>query len=383
MNIKKVIAPTMSEAMKKVKMELGENAVILNSKVIFHGGFFGLFRKKSIEVIAALDEQPMHVQQTRKNKNRKIPNTGIKPSDLSSSNQKVGQKDTDILSEISELKSEIKAMKKSNQFYNQYPERIQKYLFKLIEEEVNEAFVLKIGEVLLEKWRNSDKKPSDLELSQWCETFLINQLSHVNFNGISYKKKFVNFVGPTGVGKTTTIAKLAAEAVLEHKKKVALITTDTYRIAAIDQLKTYAQLLNIPVEVVYEEDDFHSAVIKYEDYDIVLIDTAGRNYQEKQYIHDLQSLFGDETNIETYLVLSISMKEKDIERIIENFLELNFNQFIFTKADETRSFGIMYNLICKYKVGAAYITTGQDVPDDIIAATPKVITEYLLRDELS
>ncbi|MBS4198973.1 flagellar biosynthesis protein FlhF [Bacillus sp. FJAT-49732] len=384
MNIKKIIAPTMTEAMKKVKAELGENAVILNSKVIFRGGFLGLFRKKSIEVIAALDEQPIHHPHTRKNNNRKKPNNGTTEVQTHSSTQKLKHNETDILSKIAELKSELKAMKNSNQVsYNQYPEIIQKYLFKLQEQDVNETYVLKIGDALLEKWRNSEKEPSDSELFQWCETLLIDHLGHVNFNGISYESKFINFVGPTGVGKTTTIAKLAAEAVLEHKKKVALITTDTYRIAAIDQLKTYAQLLNIPVEIVYEGQDFRSAVNKYNDYDVVLIDTAGRNYQEKQYIHDLQALFGDETNIATYLVLSVSMKEKDIEKVVVNFLDMNFNQFIFTKADETRTFGVMYNLICKYKIGAAYITTGQDVPDDIISASPNVITEYLLRDELS
>ncbi|MBS4217733.1 flagellar biosynthesis protein FlhF [Bacillus sp. FJAT-49711] len=382
MNIKKIIAPTMPEAMKKVKQELGENAVILNSKVIFSGGFLGLFRKKNIEVIAALDEQPIHQALTRKNKNRKNPienktktSTYINPSI---------QREPTILSEIAELKSELKAIKNSNySSYNQYPEIIQKSLNKLQEEEVEEGFLLNVGDALLEKWRNSENEPTESEIDQWCTTQMINQLKLFNFDEISYEKKFINFVGPTGVGKTTTIAKLAAEAVLEHHKKVALITTDTYRIAAIDQLKTYAQLLNIPVEVIYEEKDFRSAINKYSEYDIVLIDTAGRNYQEKQYIDDLLRLFGDEENIETYLVLSISMKEKDIERIVDNFLEMNFNQFIFTKADETRTFGVMYNLVCKYKKGVAYITTGQDVPDDIIAATPEVITEYVLKDESS
>ncbi|MBW8350512.1 flagellar biosynthesis protein FlhF [Bacillus sp. IITD106] len=380
MNIKKIIAPTMPEAMKKVKLELGENAVILNSKVIFTGGFLGLFRKKSIEVIAALDEQPVHIQQTRKNKNRKspIPNKIISTH----ASTKTKQVEPDVLSEIAELKTELKAMKKNNYYsYNQYPEVIQKYLFKLQEEEIKEEYLWNIGDALLEKWRSSESDPKESELSTWCTSELINHLNLVPFGGISYEKKFINLVGPTGVGKTTTIAKLAAEAVLEHHKKVALITTDTYRIAAIEQLKTYAQLLNIPVEIVYDDKDFRAAVDKFSEYDIVLIDTAGRNYQEKQYIHDLQKLLGNEKYIETYLVLSISMKEKDIEKIAENFLEMNFSKFIFTKADETRTYGVMYNLICKYKIGAAYITTGQDVPDDIIAATPEVITEFILRDE--
>ncbi|MBS4194001.1 flagellar biosynthesis protein FlhF [Lederbergia citri] len=382
MNIKKIVAPTMPEAMKKVKTELGENAVILNSKVIFTGGFLGLFRKKSIEVIAALDEQPVHIQQTRKNKNRKspIPNKTI----TTHTSKKTKQLEPDVLSEITELKSEIKAMKKNNHYsYNQYPEVIQKYLFMLQEEEIKDEYLWNIGDALLEKWRNSESEPKEFELFAWCTSELIDQLSLVPFGGISYEKKFINLVGPTGVGKTTTIAKLAAEAVLEHHKKVALITTDTYRIAAIEQLKTYAQLLNIPVEIIYEEKDFRSAVDKFSEYDIVLIDTAGRNYQEKQYIHDLKKLLGNEEYIETYLVLSISMKEKDIEKIVENFLDMKFSKFIFTKADETRTYGVMYNLICKYKIGAAYITTGQDVPDDIIAATPEVITEYILRDEIS
>ncbi|MCR2820702.1 flagellar biosynthesis protein FlhF [Lederbergia panacisoli] len=382
MNIKKIIAPTMPEAMKKIKLELGENAVILNSKVIFHGGFLGLFRKKSIEVIAALDEQPIHQALTRKNNNRKSPiaNNTTTPTYI----QPTAHKEQDIFSEIAELKSELKSIKKSNySSYNQFPENIQKSLLKLQEEEVDETFLLNIGEALLENWRSSENEPSESEIDQWCISQMINQLNLVNFDGISYEKKFINFVGPTGVGKTTTIAKLAAEAVLEHHKKVALITTDTYRIAAIDQLKTYAQLLNIPVEIIYDEKDIRKAINKYSEYDVVLIDTAGRNYQEKRYIDDLVKLFGDKDNMDTYLVLSISMKEKDIERIVENFLEMAFNKFIFTKADETRNFGVMYNLICKYKKGAAYITTGQDVPDDIIAATPEVIAKYILRRESS
>src|SRR5690606_1884729 len=140
-------------------------------------------------------------------------------------------------------------------------------------------------------------------------------------------KKFINFVGPTGVGKTTTIAKLAAQAVLKENKKVAFITTDTYRIAAIDQLKTYAELLQVPLEIIYEDKDFSIAIEKFRNYDLVFIDTAGRNYRDKKYIDDLKKLFGKKNAIHTYLVLSLSMKEEDMFTVAENFLDFHFDQF--------------------------------------------------------
>src|SRR5690606_37132591 len=121
-----------------------------------------------------------------------------------------------------------------------------------------------------------------------------------------------------GVGKTTTIAKLAAEAMLEQNKRVAFITLDTYRIAAIEQLKTYAQLLNIPIEVVYKQEDFSAAMDKFADFDLVLIDTAGRNYRELVFVDELKNTF-NEVNMATFLVLSISMREKDMGEIVENF----------------------------------------------------------------
>ena len=133
---------------------------------------------------------------------------------------------------------------------------------------------------------------------------LQTQMEHLPFGGISYTKKYINVLGPTGVGKTTTIAKIAARAILEKKKKVGFITTDTYRIAAIEQLKTYAGLLQSPLEIVYNEKDLHEAMVKFEHLDIVFIDTAGRNFKETKFVRDLEKLIEFEVNTETFLVLS-------------------------------------------------------------------------------
>ena len=136
---------------------------------------------------------------------------------------------------------------------------------------------------------------------------------------LSYDKKYINVLGPTGVGKTTTIAKMAARAVLEKKKKVGFITTDTYRIAAIEQLKTYAGLLQAPVEIVYNEQIIKKQLEKFEHLDLVFIDTAGRNYKEVKYVKDLQKLINFEENAETFLSTIHDAKAKRYGTIIEQF----------------------------------------------------------------
>lgn len=385
MNIKKIIAPSMATAMKKVKDELGDNAVILNSKVVYQGGIFGMFRKKKIELIAALDENPVPSKPKTKMKNRIISDNQRtelpkKESNYVENSTRSSHGNMDIISEMAEIKRELTSVRSHNLNIQSYPEDIQSCLSQLYDGELTSKYVQELGDLLLEKWRNVSGTPNKQDVISWCHSLIMDQLIAFNFEGIDYSKKYINLVGPTGVGKTTTIAKLAAEAMLEQKKKVAFITLDTYRIAAIEQLKTYAQLLDIPIEVVYKQEDFSAAMDKFADFDLVLIDTAGRNYREIMFVDELKSIF-NKANMATFLVLSISMREKDMCEIVENFHQLNIDQFIFTKIDETQSYGAMFNLIKKYEKGVSYITTGQDVPDDIVAASPELIADYLLGDE--
>jgi flagellar biosynthesis protein FlhF len=376
MKVKKYTAPTMPEAMKKIRSELGESAVILNSKMIYTGGFLGLFKKKNIEVIAAIDpnNKPKPAERrvpSDKNQVMQPPSQPVKKTDPGSDGGSVK-----LEKEISELKSIVQLLKSNNGFEH-YPEDIRKALEFLQEQEVDEEYIFESAEHLMEL-KNNEKLPSKEEIGTALSKFLISKLNDMQFGGISYKKKFVNVIGPTGVGKTTTLAKMAAEAVLEKRKKIAFITTDTYRIAAIEQLKTYAQLLNVPLEVVYKLADFQKAIDKFSDYDLIFVDTAGRNFREEKYVKDLEKIIDFKNDMETFLVLSMTAKEKDLKEIISKFSNLPIEKFIFSKMDETSSYGTMYNIIRSQQKGAAYITAGQSVPEDIAEGSPKEIVHLMM-----
>ena len=197
---------------------------------------------------------------------------------------------------------------------------------------------------------------------------LKNIFRDIDFGGISFTKKFVNVLGPTGVGKTTTLAKLAAKCVLDEEKKVAFITTDTYRIAAIEQLKTYAQILSVPLEVCYNAQDFIAAKNKFSDYDVVFIDSAGRNFLDQENVLNLTKIINYDDDVEVFLVFALTGKYLDMKKIYKQFSKLPIYRFIFTKIDETHSYGAMFNLMDEFKVGTAYITNGQNVPDDFVDA---------------
>jgi len=322
MKVKKFIAPNMPEAMKMIRNELGKDAVILNSKVVQKGGIFGFFTKKNIEVIAAVDPQP-------------IPKKQPVPGPLNDINQFLSDQEIEL-----QLRKEIMSF-------------------------------------LLEKWYVNKGEADFEKICKWGKEYLVNSMSSLSFGAIDFSKKYINVVGPTGVGKTTTLAKIAAQAVLKYEKKVAFITTDTYRIAAIDQLKTYAKILNVPMEVTYTLDDFAKAKEKFSDFDLILIDTAGRNFRNKQYVEDLKSIIGFDDDLETILVLALTSKFSDMLDIFEQFTSIKIDKFIFTKVDETSKYGTILNLILKYKIGVAYLTNGQNVPDDIFEASPESIANTI------
>lgn len=196
-----------------------------------------------------------------------------------------------------------------------------------------------------------------------------------------FRKKFIALVGPTGVGKTTTLAKLAACAMLEQKKKIAFMTMDTYRIAAIEQLKTYAKLLDVPVEVVYDANDFKEAANKLASFDHVFIDTTGRNYRDGKFVTDLNGILSLVSDLDVYLILTASMKERDVESIMKHFQHLSAQKFIFTKVDETDVYGPMVNMMLQYGLAADYITDGQEVPDDLVLAAPELFGNYIFGEQ--
>ena len=377
MKVKKYSASTMGEAMKKVRSELGENAVILNSKVSYTGGFMGLFKKKMIEVIAAIDPDV---------ENEKMEISRVKTKSSASIIQPVTEKNEENESnrlvevELKELKQMITTLRSKNQF-EKFNEDVQEILFHLKNHDVSDSALFQLGNQLEKKVQDGAMPVDgrDEWVTREVKHFLHHHLRGIELGGISYKRKYINVIGPTGVGKTTTLAKMAAEAVIERRMKIAFITTDTYRIAAIEQLKTYAGLLNVPVEVVYKIEDFKKAIDKFIDYDHVFIDTAGRNFREKKYVEDLQKVIDFDHQMETYLVLSLTSKEKDMREIISQFSSIHIDRFIFTKIDETSSYGSMINMMSEAGIGAGYVTNGQDVPEDITEVNENEVVRLLMK----
>ncbi len=188
------------------------------------------------------------------------------------------------------------------------------------------------------------------------------------------------FVGPTGVGKTTTLAKIAAKLSLIEGKKIGLITSDTYRISAVDQLKTYSEILNVPLEVIYEADEIDSVLNKYSDKDFVLVDTAGRNHKSPELKADLSELLKHTSGAEVFLVISLTTSPDDIESIIASYDFIEKYELILTKLDEAASYGSIFNTKLSTNQPIAFITNGQSVPDDIIIADPEKIAALLLGD---
>lgn len=376
MKIKKYAAPSMNEAMKKIRSELGDDAVILNSKVAYTGGFMGLFKKKMIEVIAAIDPEV----ESEKVEMSKLKATSAPIAPPSPSEKKYEVPNQLVEAELKELKQMISTIKSKNQF-EKFAEEVQEILLFLKNHDISDTTLFRLGDYLEERIK-SGFLPGN-HRNEWAKQevkhFLDGLLKGIALGGMSYKKKYINVIGPTGVGKTTTLAKMAAEAVIEKRMKIAFITTDTYRIAAIEQLKTYAGLLNVPVEVVYKIEDFKKAIDKFRDYDHVFIDTAGRNFREKKYVEDLRGIIDFDHHMETFLVLSLTSKERDMKEIISQFSSIDIDRFIFTKLDETSSYGSMINMMTEVKIGASYVTIGQDVPEDITEVNVEEIGHLLMK----
>ncbi len=225
--------------------------------------------------------------------------------------------------------------------------------------------------------------------------------------------KFVALVGPTGVGKTTTIAKLAAQFKLRERKRVGLITTDTYRIAAVAQLKAYAEILSVPLEVVYTPDELQATMQKMQGFDIVLIDTSGRSQNDSEHLGELKAFLAkardaaaareaatslkSETGteaatpeaateeasaagnpLETHLVMSCTAHPSQLQQVIEKFMPLGVDRVVFTKLDEAVGVGVILNIAQRLDVQLSYLTTGQDVPDDIEVSSRRRIAEMVL-----
>lgn len=387
MVIKKYIVSNMNEALTMIRSELGKNAVIITQRKVRKEGVLGIFKPKLIEVTAAVENSKIvkntnldekkdmenSINSIKKLMEEKLSNKSIEDKKLNNTidNNKVIENINESNNEeVIKLRHEISDIK---EILNKTLIKIEKidYLHELLKE-------LDIYEQFYDEFKEKIKNINDKEEVRNSLREIIDK--EIIIDTEELKGKIV-LVGPTGVGKTTTIAKLAGKLALKEGKKVGLITVDTYRIGAVDQLKTYAEIMDIDFKVVLNNKEMVEAVQAMKDLDVILIDSTGRSSKNIMQIKELKNLIGKAEVDSTYLVISGTTKNKDLKNIIEGYKGLEYNKIIITKLDETTSYGNIYNLQKLSGKPIRYLTVGQNVPDDIIDAKKEKVLDLLFLEE--
>ncbi|HKL76281.1 MAG TPA: flagellar biosynthesis protein FlhF [Halanaerobiales bacterium] len=349
MKVKKYVGDTIQDTIFKVKADLGSDAIILNTRKYKKGGFLGLkiFGEKKVEVLAALEDDNSDV-----------------------SNEKT-------LEEIDKLKNMLNNMERERKKEGTYEENLSPEIADIYNNLLEQGVKENIAQELIEDLKDDNEEINIDQLKNNIKSAIGNP-APIN-RGQSLK--IIAFIGPTGVGKTTTIAKLAAKFALQEELEVGMVTADTYRIAAVQQLETYSDIMNIPLEVVYSEKELKEVINgKFEDFDLIFLDTAGSSWTDKMQLGRLKNFTDKDLVTETHLLISLNTKTEDINKILDNFSTLEPDKIILTKVDEASKYGDIINLRNKYNLPYSYITYGQDVPDDIVEADTNKLFEYLLGD---
>lgn len=377
MIIRKYIVNNMNEAMSKIRYEMGKDAVIISQRKVRRKGIFGFLFGKQIEVTAASE----NINKAKKKRNLSCetdeaasPNitqsieaikNAIKKNSPESKSSRVNTKmqstSNELINEMREMKDMINSIK-DGKLENEKSE-----LFKTLQSYDLDENVIEdvIHMVKLDK--------SDLSEEEKIKNVLEKMVKTEQFKS----DHVVVLVGPTGVGKTTTIAKLAGKLSLVENKKVGLITVDTYRIGAVEQLKTYADIMNIPFNVVFSIKDMEKAIDSMKDCDVILVDTTGRSSKNAMQISELRAFVEKTHSTNINLVMSCTTKNRDIKSIVEGYSILNYNSVIITKLDETTTYGSILNILNYAKKPVCYVTIGQNVPDDIKFLSSKEISNLI------
>lgn len=365
MKIKKFTAPTLKEATELMKAELGEEALILGTRVVNKNTAVGNI--KEFEISVGIDD----IKDNKK----------IDGMEQYSSFEKELQKETSRLStDTLEFVPKVNISAKSND--NEHAltkEKLNEVVDDLLEKEISKQIVKSI----ISQVKNSQNLVNNKNINSYIISVLASMISTTHFEiSKKGKQKVVAVVGPTGVGKTTCIAKLAAISKILHNMNVGIISIDTYRLGAIDQLRIFSDISNIEMLVAYQVEDMPKLMKQFKDKDIVFIDTAGRSQKNKEELNKTKEFFSKIKIDDTYLVLSSTASTKTLSEVAENFKILNYKALIFSKIDEAVVHGNILNIIMKYNVPVIYLTNGQVIPDDIIAADQEFIANLIFTGKI-
>ncbi|UCD28315.1 MAG: flagellar biosynthesis protein FlhF [Planctomycetota bacterium] len=455
MNLKTYQGNSMSQALERVKADLGGNAVILDTRTIKTGGLLGVGRKTVVEITAGRDSNTL----SQRKRPPVIPDHNVafltagdvesRPAGTLPAEGTASRGVTEPIAEpavqqnnstlwalqnqigelrtmVSELLSRPASASVSQTTIPDVPEELSDYYKRLIQNAVAEEIACEVIAKAKDRLAECRNRLETSELSNGSRDDGEKQMMAGMVHGILVETiekmlppvepirlpahggpKCVALVGPTGVGKTTTIAKLAAHLKLRQNLRVGLITIDTYRIAAVDQLKTYADILNVPLQIVITLDQMREALSSLADRDVVLIDTSGRSQNDKKRLQELKTFLeaagnsgsridcyiSDNDNqedrfcchgssqagsLETHLVLSCTAHPKQLIEVAEKFGILGIDRVVFTKLDEAVGLGVILNVISRTNLKLSYLSTGQDVPDDIEVGHLRQIAEMVL-----
>jgi flagellar biosynthesis protein FlhF len=420
MQVKRYMAPTFAEALIQAKNELGTDAVIVESKKLRVGGIFGLFGREMTELTVAVDtratQRPVPVARPAQPASRPvtepaaqaapvqppvhtpvqaaipgqvpapapIPAPGV-PDPTGALARAQRQLSTALQAEslppgaLVNLEQEMASLRvavsrlleKSGAVAAGLHGFGRQVFDTLTARGVEEATALEIGQRLT----RADEPEGRVILQQEL-TRLMGSTAPIEVK--KGQRKIIALVGPTGVGKTTTLAKLAAHFTLDRGLDVGVITSDTYRIAAIDQLRTYADILGVPLYAVDRPEEAATALMETRSKELVLVDTGGRNFRDPARMEELRELLAVLRPDETHLVIPLNINPRDAFDALDAFLPLGVNRLTFTKLDETTSPGLILNLKMRCDAPVGYLTHGQSVPDDIIPADQADFTKILM-----
>ncbi|MBS6062374.1 flagellar biosynthesis protein FlhF [Criibacterium bergeronii] len=396
MQVKKFIGESIPQVMAQIRKEFGNDAIILQTNKVKKGGFFGFFSKEQVEILAASDA----ANRTTKKTEKVSTSQNIASNDFKAHLDKLNevsriQKKQPITDEVNlenkYKKTPTQSIEKQNteNIHNQ-AKVVQeldemKHTLNKLSSKINEAFKTEEEEKTEIELKENIKKLVDLGVSEVFSAKIINSITQKNqkvnfetvkneiksqFSAIDFDEhtdysKNVIFVGSTGVGKTTTLAKIASKNMIENKNKIGFLTLDTYRISAVEQLKTYADILSSPIEVAYEINDISTAMDRLSNRDRIYIDTAGRSHHNKKQMAELKEIIDIIEDKTVYLVISANINLNDIIDIIKMYEFLEEYGIIVTKLDETLSSGSVLDIINLTQKNISYITFGQNVPDDM------------------
>lgn len=442
MLVRKFEAETMASALKQVKQTLGSDALILSTRTVGKKGLGVLgkqiievtaaiespamkngFRKAVPNTetklatigrvpaaysqrVETLEDEQVALSQSARSQRVEVKSNPLEDEIRQLRSQLEAQNVNQLQAEVDQLKELIQQLSRAQQVTGFEPpsmpqplpetqlapvqsaviaqlktstdQTLEKLLDLLVERGIDREAAATIARFAAPQMNERQRQEPDQ-----CQAFLTGTISNlVQTTGPLWSpgdpQKRISLIGTTGVGKTTTIAKLAAEAMTQSGARVALVTIDTYRIAAVEQLKVYGEIMGLPVEVVLNPEQLQEAFRRHRDKDLILIDTAGRSPRDQARIDELNQFLGADSGVENCLVLAAPTEERLQQKTLESFSPIPLSRLIFTKLDETDRCGTLINIPLRSNLPLAYLTNGQQVPEDLLRAESKLVAELVM-----